>query len=100
MLLSIYRKDVSCADVTVWDLHHFGCVQVNFPLVSTYARHVNGVHEWIARGKFSLHNILDGCNNFMLKDRCVMVFLSFLSSPYGLTISLSTYGYNVTWSPM
>ena len=30
----------------------------------------------------------------------VMVFLSFLSSLYRLTISPSTYGYNVTWSPM
>ena len=30
----------------------------------------------------------------------VMVFLSFLSSPYGLIISPSMYGYNVTWSPM
>ena len=73
MLLSIYQKDVSYADVTVWDLHHFGCVQVNFPLVSTYARHVNGVHEWIARGEFGFHDILDGCNNFMLKGRCPSV---------------------------
>ena len=30
----------------------------------------------------------------------VTVFLSFLPSPYRLTISPSTYGYNVTWSPM
>ena len=30
----------------------------------------------------------------------VMVFLSFLPSPYGLTISSSTYGYNITQSPM
>ena len=30
----------------------------------------------------------------------VMVFLSFLSSPYGLTISPSIYGYNITQSPM
>ena len=30
----------------------------------------------------------------------ITVFLSFLPSPYGLTISPSTYGYNVTWSPM
>ena len=30
----------------------------------------------------------------------VTVFLSFLSSPYGLTISPSMYGYNITWSPM
>ena len=30
----------------------------------------------------------------------VMVFLSFLPSPYGLTISPSTYGYNITRSPM
>ena len=30
----------------------------------------------------------------------VMVFLSFLSSPYGLTISSSMYGYNITWSSM
>ena len=30
----------------------------------------------------------------------VMVFLSFLSSFYGLTISPSTYGHNVTQSPM
>ena len=30
----------------------------------------------------------------------VTVFLSFLSSPYELTISPSTYGYNVTWLPM
>ena len=30
----------------------------------------------------------------------VMVFLSFLSSLYRLTISPSTYEYNVTWSPM
>ena len=30
----------------------------------------------------------------------VMVFLSFLSSPYGLTISPSMYGYNITQSPM
>ena len=30
----------------------------------------------------------------------VMVFLSFLSSPYRLTISSSTYGYNITWSLM
>ena len=30
----------------------------------------------------------------------VTVFLSFLSSPYELTISPSTYGYNITWSPM
>ena len=30
----------------------------------------------------------------------VMVFLSFLSSPYGLTISPSIYGYNITWLPM
>ena len=30
----------------------------------------------------------------------VMVFLSFLSSPYGLTISTSTYGYNITQSPI
>ena len=30
----------------------------------------------------------------------VTVFLSFLSSPYRLTISLSTYGYNITQSPM
>ena len=30
----------------------------------------------------------------------VTVFLSLLSSAYGLTISPSTYGYNVTWLPM
>ena len=30
----------------------------------------------------------------------ITVFLCFLSSPYGLTISPSVYGYNVTWSPM
>ena len=30
----------------------------------------------------------------------VTVFLPFLSSPYKLTISPSTYGYNITWSPM
>ena len=30
----------------------------------------------------------------------IMVFLSFLSSSYGLTISPSIYGYNITWSPM
>ena len=30
----------------------------------------------------------------------VTVFLSFLSSPYGLTISTSTYGYNITWLPV
>ena len=30
----------------------------------------------------------------------VTVFLSFLSSPYGLTISPSMYGYNITQSPM
>ena len=30
----------------------------------------------------------------------VMVFLSFLSSPYGLTISTSTYGYNITQLPI
>ena len=30
----------------------------------------------------------------------VTVFLSFLPSPYRLTISPSTYGYNVTWSPI
>ena len=30
----------------------------------------------------------------------IMVFLSFLSSLYRLTISPSTYEYNVTWSPM
>ena len=30
----------------------------------------------------------------------VMGFVSFLSSPYRLTISPSMYGYNVTWSPM
>ena len=30
----------------------------------------------------------------------VIVFLSFLSSPYGLIISPSMYGYNVTQSPM
>ena len=35
-----------------------------------------------------------------VKLHCVMVFLSFLSSPYGLTISISTYGYNITWSPI
>ena len=34
------------------------------------------------------------------KISSIMVFLSFLSSPYGLTISPSMYGYNVTWSPM
>ena len=32
--------------------------------------------------------------------RTVTVFLSFLSSPYGLTISTSTYGYNITQSPI
>ena len=30
------------------------------------------------------------------KGGSIMVFLSFLSSPYGLTISSSMYGYNVT----
>ena len=30
----------------------------------------------------------------------VMVFLSLLPLPYGLTISSSTYGHNVTWLPM
>ena len=30
----------------------------------------------------------------------VMVFLSFLSSLYRLTISSSTYGYNITWLPI
>ena len=30
----------------------------------------------------------------------VMVFLSFSPSPYGLTISPSIYGYNITWLPM
>ena len=30
------------------------------------------------------------------KGGSVMAFLSFLSSPYGLTISPSTYGYNIT----
>ena len=30
----------------------------------------------------------------------VTVFLSFLPSPYGLTISPSTYEYNITWSLM
>ena len=30
----------------------------------------------------------------------VMVFLSFLPFPYGLTIFPSTYGYNITQSPM
>ena len=30
----------------------------------------------------------------------VMVFLPFLSSPYGLTISPSMYGYNIIQSPM
>ena len=30
----------------------------------------------------------------------VMVFFSFLPSPYGLIISPSTYGYHVTWLPM
>ena len=30
----------------------------------------------------------------------VTVFLSFLSSPYELIISPSTYGHNITWSPM
>ena len=34
------------------------------------------------------------------KGGSVMVFLSFLSSPYGLTISPSMYGYNITQSPM
>ena len=34
------------------------------------------------------------------KGGSVMVFLSFPSSPYGLTISLSMYRYNVTQSPM
>ena len=34
------------------------------------------------------------------KGSSIMVFLSFLSSPYKLTISPSTYGYNITWSPM
>ena len=32
--------------------------------------------------------------------QAVMIFLSFLPSPYRLTISLSTYGYHITWSPM
>ena len=30
----------------------------------------------------------------------ITVFLSFLSSSYGLTISPSMYGYNITWLPM
>ena len=30
----------------------------------------------------------------------VTVFLAFLSSSYGLTISPSMYGYNITQSPM
>ena len=30
----------------------------------------------------------------------IMIFLSFLSSPYGPTISISTYGYNTTQSPI
>ena len=44
----------------------------------------------------------ESSNSFLLSMElaCVTVFLSFLSSPYGLTISPSMYGYNVTWSPM
>ena len=34
------------------------------------------------------------------KGGSVMIFLSFLSSPYRLIISSSTYGYNVIWSSM
>ena len=34
------------------------------------------------------------------KGGSVTVFLSFLSSSYGLTISSSTYRYNVTWLPI
>ena len=37
---------------------------------------------------------------YQASDKTVMVFLSFLSSSYRLTISPSTYGYNVTCSPM
>ena len=42
-----------------------------------------------------------GTNQYTLHvTLSVTVFLSFLSSPYGLTISTSTYGYNITWSPI
>ena len=34
------------------------------------------------------------------KGGSITVFLSFLPSPYGLTISPSTYGHNITCSPM
>ena len=37
---------------------------------------------------------------YMWRRSSVMVFLSFLLFPYRLTISPSTYGYNVTRSPI
>ena len=34
------------------------------------------------------------------EEGSVMVFFLFFFSSYGLTISPSMYGYNITWSPM
>ena len=115
-LLSWTPRHVNMDAVTNQHLYKFLCHKTENQFIA-----------WAKRNQ-ALHQIIWGASHFVLgspvvarltttmelaaaaekakppivlpKEFSVTVFLSFLSSSYGLTISPPMYGYNVTWSPM
>ena len=74
-----------------------GCAERRDTLLPTALSMMTGMITTLSRMRDMLGTELVTQGN---EGGSVTVFLSFLSSSYGLTISSSTYGYNVTQSPM